>query len=313
MKDKYLVTGGAGFIGSNIVERLVAMDKDVVVLDNLLTGREDNLEGVRDKITFIEGDIRDQADVERSLEEVNYVIHQAALPSVARSIDDPLTTNDINVTGTLNLLNLSKKAGVKRLVYASSSSVYGNCEVFPQKEDMLTIPISPYAVSKLTVEYYARMFSATMGLETVGLRYFNVFGPKQDPASKYAAVIPIFISLLLDDKPCTINGDGKQARDFTYIDNVVDANLASCTSDGASGRVFNVACGKSYSVLDLAENLKKILGKNIENVHGPERAGDIRKSYADVTGLRKILNLETGVQFYEGLERTVEWFLNNRR
>ncbi len=309
--DKYLVTGGAGFIGSNIVERLVFDGADVRVLDNLSTGSKENLLPFMDKIDFVEGDIRSEEDVTRALRDVKYVIHQAALRSVARSVEAPIPSNDVNVTGTLNLLIAAKKAGVKRLVYASSSSAYGDCEIFPEKEEMTPNPISPYAVSKLAAEYYCRMFAATMGLETVSLRYFNVYGPRQNPESKYSAVIPAFIQMLSNDTPCTIDGDGTQSRDFTFVQNVVDANLAACKAEDVSGMVFNVACGNSYSILDLAEGLKKIMGKDIPNVHGPQRKGDVKKSFADISGLREKLGLEPRVQFYEGLEKTVEWVMKS--
>jgi len=307
---KYLVTGGAGFIGSNIVERLVERGDDVRVLDNLSTGNEENLAPFMDSIDFRKGDIRDAADVKSALDGVEFVIHQAALRSVAKSVEQPIITNDVNVNGTLNILMLSHEAGIKRVVYASSSSAYGDCDTYPQGEDIAPNPISPYAVSKLTGEYYCRMFSATMGLETVSLRYFNVFGPRQNPESKYSAVIPAFIAALMGDSPCTIDGDGTQSRDFTYVGNVVDANLASCEVPEAAGMFFNVACGEDYSVIDVAEGIKKILGKEIESVHGPRRPGDVMRTYADISRMRDILKVEPRVHFHEGLEKTVEWFAN---
>ena len=310
MRDKYLVTGGAGFIGSNIVEELVKREADVRVLDNLSTGKEEHLKPFMDKIDFCKGDIRNEDDVRKALKDVDYVIHQAALRSVAKSVEQPVPTNDVNVNGTMNMLVLSKEAGIKRLVYASSSSAYGDCEVFPQKESFATNPISPYAVSKLAAELYCRMYSMTMGLETVSLRYFNVFGPRQNPESKYSAVIPAFISMLVKDQPCTIDGDGSQSRDFTYVANVVDANLAACKAEGASGLAFNVACGEDYSVTDVAEGIKKILGKDIESLYGPRRPGDVMKTYADISLLKEILKVEPRVKFYDGLEKTVEWFVN---
>ena len=307
---KYLVTGGAGFIGSNIVEELVRQEKDVRVLDNLSTGFESNLEPFKDKIDFVKGDIRSEEDVKKAVSGVDYVIHQAALRSVAKSVEQPVPTNDVNVTGTLNVLMRAHEAGVKRLVYASSSSAYGDCDVYPQPETLAPNPISPYAVSKLAGEYYARMFTETMGLETVSLRYFNVFGPRQNPESKYSAVIPAFIEMLVKDQPCTIDGDGKQSRDFTYVGNVVEANIAACHVSEAAGMVFNVACGEDYSVIDVAEGIKKILGKNIESVHGPRRPGDALRTYADISQLKNVLKVEPTVNFYEGLERTVKWFVN---
>ncbi|MFC1480172.1 SDR family oxidoreductase [Candidatus Omnitrophota bacterium] len=307
--DRYLVTGGAGFIGSNIVEGLLERGEDVRVLDNLSTGKEENLIPFMDRIDFHKGDIRDEKDVRGALEGIDFVIHQAALRSVARSVEEPIETNDVNVNGTINLLMLAKAAGIKRLVYASSSSAYGDCDVYPQKETLTPNPISPYAVSKLAGEYYCRMFTETMGLETVSLRYFNVFGPRQNPESKYSAVIPAFISMLVKDQPCTIDGDGKQSRDFTFVANVVDANIAACKVAEASGMFFNVACGHDYSVIDVAEGIKKILGKTIESVHGPRRLGDVKRTFADISQLKNVLGLETKVDFHEGLKRTVEWFV----
>ncbi|MFH1395193.1 MAG: SDR family oxidoreductase [Candidatus Omnitrophota bacterium] len=309
MGERYLVTGGAGFIGSNIAEELLKRGKSVRVIDNLSTGRKENIAAFRNDIEFINGDIRSKDDVTSAVKAVDYVIHQAALGSVARSLEDPLETNDVNVTGTLNVLVEARRAGVKRLVYASSSSAYGNCKVFPQKETCIPAPISPYAVSKLTGEYYCVMFSKTMGLETVCLRYFNVFGPKQNPRSKYSAVIPIFVARLSDNQPCIINGDGTQSRDFTFVSNVVDANIAACEAEGASGEVINVACGDNHSVIDVAEGIKKILNKDIVSVHGSERAGDIKRSIADISRLKEILHVEPRIKFDEGLERTVNWFI----
>jgi nucleoside-diphosphate-sugar epimerase len=306
---KYLVTGGAGFIGSNIVEELVKQGKDVRVIDNLSTGKEENLAPFMDRIEFLRGDIRSENDVRKALKGVDRVIHQAALRNVAKSMEAPVATNDVNVNGTLNLLLLSKEAGIKRLVYASSSSVYGDCRDFPQKETFTLYPISPYGVSKLSAEYYCRMFSATFGLETVSLRYFNVFGPRQNPESRYSAVIPAFIDRLSKGLPCIIDGDGAQSRDFTFVANIVDANLAACEREGVSGMVFNVACGRDYSVIDVAEGLKKIMGKDIESEHGPRRAGDPDRTYADISGLRQKLGVEPKVGFEEGLKRTVEWFV----
>ena len=310
---KYLVTGGAGFIGSNIVEELLRQGKDVRVLDDLSTGREENLEPFMDRIDFQKGDIRSDKDVRKALDGIDFVIHQAALRSVAKSVERPVPTNDVNVNGTLNLLMMARETGVKRIVYASSSSVYGDCKEYPQKEDFTPLPISPYAVSKLAAEYYCRMFTKTMGVETVSLRYFNVFGPRQNPESKYSAVIPAFIERLAGDQPCVIDGDGLQSRDFTYVSNVVDANLAACEAEGVAGEVFNVACGSDNSVVDVAEELKKIMGKDIESVHGSRRPGDVDRTYADVSKMKKMLKLDMRVDFKEGLKKTVEWFVNDRR
>ena len=308
---KYLVTGGAGFIGSNIVEALVGRGEGVRVLDDLSTGNEENLKPFADKIEFQKGDIRSEEDVKKALEGIDFVIHQAALRNVAKSVENPVDTNDVNVRGTLNVLLLAKEAGVKRLVYASSSSAYGDCKEFPQKEIFAPDPISPYGVSKLAAEYYCRMFSATLGLETVSLRYFNVFGPRQNPESKYSAVIPAFISRLANDQPCIIDGEGKQSRDFTFVSNVVDANLAACEAPGVSGMVFNVACGSDYSVVDVAESLKKIMGKDIESIYGTRRQGDPDRTYADISALRDFLGVEPKIDFHQGLEKTVEWFVGS--
>jgi len=309
---RYLVTGGAGFIGSNIVEELVKRGEDVRVLDNLSTGKEENINSFMSKIDFCKGDIRNENDVKKALKGVDFVIHQAALRSVARSVEEPVETNDVNVNGTINILMQSKEANIRRLVYASSSSVYGDCDVYPQTEELSPNPISPYAVSKLAGEYYCRMFSKTMDLETVSLRYFNVFGPRQNPESKYSAVIPAFIDMLMKGQPCTIDGDGKQSRDFTFVTNVVDANLAACEAPGVSAMFFNVACGEDYSVIDVAEGIKKILGKTIESTYGPRRPGDVMRTFADISQLRNVLKVEPRVDFYEGLKRTVDWFTSAR-
>ena len=308
---KYLVTGGAGFIGSNIVEELVRRGEDVRVLDDLSTGKEENLAPFSAGIDFRKGDIRKKEDMAAALEGIDFVLHQAALRSVPKSVEIPYLTNDVNVNGTLNLLLRAREEGVKRVVYASSSSVYGDCREFPQKESFTPLPISPYAVSKLSAEYYCRMFTRTMGVETVSLRYFNVFGPRQNPESKYSAVIPAFLLRLVKDQPCLIDGDGEQSRDFTFVSNVVEANLAACEAVGAEGSVFNVARGKDHSVIDVAESLKKILSKDIESVHGPERPGDVKRTYADISGLKDVLKTGKGVDFHEGLEMTAKWFLEN--
>lgn len=308
---KYLVTGGCGFIGSNIVERLVKDGEKVRVLDNLSTGFMENIARYSGKVEFYKGDIRVKDDVTKALKGIDYCIHQAALRSVAKSVEDPEITNDVNVRGTLTVLMCAKESKVKRVVYASSSSAYGDSKKYPQKEIFAPNPISPYAVSKLAAEYYCRMFTSTMGLETVSLRYFNVFGPRQNPESKYSAVIPAFINMLRKNKPCLIDGDGKQSRDFTYISNVVNANIAACKAKKAGGMVFNVASGEDYSVIDVAENLKKIMGKNIKSVHGPNRPGDVKRTFADISALREVLGVKPEVDFVEGLKRTVEWFMSS--
>lgn len=307
---KYLVTGGAGFIGSNIAEELVRRKAGVRVLDSLITGNLDNIRPFRSKIDFIKGDIRDKKDLRRALKGVDYVIHQAALRSVPKSVDDPFTTNDINVSGTLNLLMESKKAGVKRVVYASSSSAYGDVKKFPQKETDLPKPISPYGVSKLAAENYCITFARTFGLETVSLRYFNVFGPRQNPESKYSAVVPIFIFNILNGKSPVVEWDGKQARDFTYVGNVVEANLNACIVPGISGEVFNIACGSTTSVMDIVNEINKILKTDIKPVFAAKRSGDVRKTYADISKMKRLLGIKRLVRFEEGIKLTIDWFKN---
>jgi nucleoside-diphosphate-sugar epimerase len=305
----YLITGGAGFIGSNIVEELLRRGETARVLDNLLTGSKENL-GFSTNYELIEGDIRSKDDLQSSLKGVDYVLHQAALRSVPKSVDDPFLTNDINVNGTLNLLSEARKAGVKRVVYASSSSCYGDVADFPQKEDFNPRPISPYGVSKLAAENYCHTFSKTFGLETVSLRYFNVFGPRQNPESKYSAAIPALLSRMLNNKPPIVEWDGEQSRDFTYVGNVVKANIACATAKGISGQVFNVACGGSISILDIVNAINKLLGTDLKPEFAPKRSGDVRKTYADISKISRITSLDTG--FYQGLKLTVDWFTQNR-
>jgi len=304
----YLVTGGAGFIGSNIVEELVKRGQKIRILDSFITGKPENLKPFAGKIEVIKGDIRNKAALKKALKNIDYVIHQAALRSVPKSVDDPFTTNDINVFGTLNLLMEAKKAGVKRVVYASSSSVYGEAKKFPQRETDLTSPISPYGVSKLAAENYCITFAKTFGLETVSLRYFNVFGPRQNPDSKYSAVIPAFLFTMAKGARPVIEWDGKQSRDFTYVANVVEANLRSCVAKGVSGEVFNVACGTTTSVNGIVEELNNILGTDIKAKYAPKRKGDVKKTYADVSKMRKKLGVRSIIGFEEGLKLTVEWF-----
>jgi len=307
----YLVTGGAGFIGSNIVEELLRRGESVRVLDSFITGSKDNL-SFSDNYELIEGDIRSKEDVQKALKDVDYVIHQAALRSVPKSVDDPFMTNDININGTLNMLFESKKAKVKRFVYASSSSCYGDVEHFPQKEDFNPKPISPYGVSKLAGENYCISFSATFGLETVSLRYFNVFGPRQNPESKYSAAIPALLSRMLNKKSPIVDWDGKQSRDFTYVHNVVEANLKSAVTEGVAGEVYNVACGASVSILEIVEMINEILGEDLEPEYAPKRSGDVRKTYADITNINEKLSLGPSVDFREGLKKTIDWFSKNR-
>lgn len=304
----YLVTGGAGFIGSNIVHALVARGEAVRVLDNFSTGSWANLAEVRDRIEVIEGDVRDPSVLQRALAGVEYVSHQAALRSVPRSVDDPLSTDAVNTHGTLQLLVAARAAGtVKRVVYASSSSVYGDSPALPKEEDQTPAPISPYAVSKLAGEYYCRTFTRLYGLETVSLRYFNVFGPRQSPESKYAAVVPLFIRAALRGEPLVVHGDGEQSRDFTYIDNVVQANLLACTQPNVGGEVFNVACNERHSVLEIAHTVARLVGKPIEIEHTPPRAGDVRHTQASIAKAQRLLGYQPAVGFEEGMRRTVAW------
>lgn len=309
---KYLVTGGAGFIGSNIVEALVKQKHRVTVLDNMSTGSLENLKPFLEKITFIKGDLRNFRDVRKATRGIDYVLHQAALRSVERSVDDPIATNNSNITGTLNLLIASAENKVKRFVYASSSSIYGDSKKIPQREDQLPQPVSPYATSKLSGEYYCRVFAKTFGIETVVLRYFNVFGPRQNPKSKYAAVIPIFMQRAREGKPLIIHGDGKQSRDFTYIDNVVQANLIAARTAGISGEIFNTARGDSNRVLDIVAILEKILKRKLLRKHISSRIGDVRRTQADNRKIITRLKFKPTVNFEEGIEKMWEWFINQK-
>jgi len=305
----YLVTGGAGFIGSNLVDALVRAGEQVRVLDDFSTGSRDNLAAVADRVEIIEGDLRDFPTVQRAVAGVTYISHQAALRSVPRSVDDPLSTDAVNVHGTLQLLLAARDAKtVRRVVYASSSSVYGDNPALPKVEDHTPAPVSPYAVSKLTGELYCRVFSALYGLETVSLRYFNVFGPRQSPESQYAAVIPLFMRAAVRGEPVIIHGDGEQSRDFTYIDNVVQANLLAMRTPGIGGEVFNIACGSRYSVNDIVDHLERCLGRPIERQHTPPRAGDVRHTQAAIDKARTRLGYDPRIGFEDGLRRTVEAF-----
>ena len=305
---RYLVTGGAGFIGSNIVEKLVEKGQFVRVLDNFATGQRANIEEFLSKIELFEGDIRDFWTVVRATKDIDIVLHQAALPSIPRSIDNPLTTTEVNINGTLNVLEAGRFNGVKRIVYASSSSVYGDSPEMPKHEEMKPRPKSPYAITKLAGEEYCLNFHALYGIETVALRYFNIFGPRQNPHSQYSSVIPKFIRLLQEGKRPTIWGDGTSSRDFTYIDNVVQANLLACEMKNAPGHIINIACGRAFSINEMVEKLNGILGTNIPGDHGPEKKGEVKHSLADIGKAKKILGYEPKIGFEEGLRRTVEWF-----
>ena len=304
----YLVTGGAGFIGSNLVAELLERGADVRVLDNFSTGRRANIGPFLAQIDLVEGDLRDLTAVHRAVEGIRYVLHLGALPSVPGSIADPLTAHAVNATGTVTLLIAARDAGVERLVLASSCAVYGDSPVLPKREEMLPAPRSPYAASKLAAEYACRAFADTFPLDTVSLRYFNVFGPRQDPASQYAAVIPSFVTAMLNDRPPTIYGDGQQSRDFVYVSDVVAASVLACTAPAAGGRVLNVASGRRHSLLDLLNALNDILGTRIAPDHAPQRAGEVRHSVADVSAASTALGYRPRVGFREGLRRTVAWY-----
>ena len=309
LKDKkVLVTGGCGFIGSHIVDRLVDLGAKVTVLDNLSSGKMENVIHNLSKIKFIQGDLRNDQDLEDSLEGVEYISHQAALRSVPKSVEIPLDYHEVNVTRVLKLFLRAKDRGIKRIVCASSSSVYGEREDFPEKETDLPVPVSPYASTKLMGENYAYLFSRLYKLEVVSLRYFNVFGPRQSLDDEYAVVVPKFITALLKDQAPPIYGDGNQERDFTYIDNVVSANILALAKNAVGGEAFNVANGSPNSVNELLEMLNKILNKDIKAVYLPPRLGDVRKTHADIEKAKEILGWVPKINFYEGLKKTVEWF-----
>ena len=304
---KYLVTGGAGFIGSNLVRRLIADGHTVRILDNFSSGRRENIIDLSTKVELIEGDLRDYWTVVRAVRGIDCVLNQAALPSVPRSVENPLTSNAVNIDGTLNMLEASRQAGVKRFVTASSSSVYGETEELPKRESMVPSPLSPYAISKLTNEYYCRVYWQLYKFPTVALRYFNIFGPYQDPKGDYAAVVPRFITALKDKRPPTVYGDGEQSRDFTFIDNCVQANLLAATSDGMVGQAFNVGCGAQFTLNQLLDQLRRIMKTDITANYDPPRAGDIRHSYAAIDQLKRF-GYQPSVDFIEGLKRTVAFF-----
>ena len=306
--EKYLVTGGAGFIGSNIVEELVKRGVEVRVIDNFLTGKRENITSFLDKIEFIEGDIRDFKTCRRALEGVDFVLHQAALPSVPLSIKDPLLTSEINIMGTLNLLLASREANIKKFVFASSSSVYGNDPRLPKNENMEAAPLSPYAITKLVGEMYCRIFSQIYGLSTICLRYFNIFGPRQDPFSQYAAVIPNFIDKMLKGEKPIIFGDGEQSRDFTFVSNVVEANILAAKAEDVTEVVINVACKERITVNFLVEKINEIIRKNIKPLYEKPRPGDVKHSYADILKAKKMLKYSPGVTFREGLEKTIRLY-----
>src|SRR5512146_745886 len=309
----YLVTGGAGFIGSNLAEALLAGGHKVRVLDNFLTGKKQNLAGFTERFggsfELVEGDLRDLATTRKAADGVDFVLHQGALPSVPRSVADPVLTNDINVGGTVNLLVAARDAGVRRVVFAASSSAYGDTPELPKREAMTPRPKSPYAAQKLAGEHYMRIFFEVYGLETVALRYFNVFGPRQDPASTYAAVIPRFITSVLTGMAPTVYGDGLQTRDFTFIDNVVEANLRACSAPReACGKVFNIACGERVSLLGILEVVYGLAACRVNPAFEPARPGDVRDSLADISLAKKLLGYAPKVAFPDGLSRTFDYF-----
>ncbi len=308
--SRFLVTGGAGFIGSHIVEALVNKKHFVRVLDNFSSGKKENLEQVADKIELIKGDIRAQDTCIRVARDIDFVLHQAALRSVPKSMKNPKEYNEVNINGTLNMLQASLKNKVKCFVFASSSSIYGNVNTFPEREDFSPCPISPYALTKLTGEHYCRIFSYHYGLPTVSLRYFNVFGPRQALDDEYAVVIPKFINCILNDEPPPIYGTGRQSRDFTYVDNVVAANISAAHKVRFNTRVFNVGCGKNYSILGLVKILNKIMHNNIKPVFLALRPGDVLKTQADISKIAEELGYKPRIDFVKGLELTIKYFKN---
>jgi UDP-glucose 4-epimerase len=309
--DKFLITGGAGFIGSNICKALVSQGCFVRVLDNLLTGKKNNLAGIMDKIEFIEADMGDELVAREAMKGIDVVFHEGALPSVPRSIDDPAAAHKHCVDATFTLLLAARDAGIKRFIYAASSSAYGDTPTMPKVETMPVSPLSPYAVGKLVGEFYCSVFSNVFGLETISLRYFNVFGPNQDPRSAYAAAIPAFVTSILKNKPPTIYGDGQQSRDFTYVDNVVQANLLAARAKKTSGQVINIACGSSVTVNEIIDIINQTLGKNIKPIYAEARAGDVKHSLADITAARNLIGFEPTVSFKNGLQKVIAWYRDN--
>lgn len=312
--SKFLVTGGAGFIGSNLVEKILGLGYEVIVLDNFSTGEEENIKEFKDhnKFTLIEGDVRHIEDCEKACRNVDYVLHQAALGSVPRSIEDPKSTNDSNICGTLNMMIAARDNHVKRFVYASSSSVYGDIDVLPKREDKIGNPLSPYAISKRTGELYGKNFFDLFELPTIGLRYFNVYGKKQNYHSVYAAVIPKFIEKLLKTERPMIYGDGKQSRDFTYVENVIEANLIACLAEQkAFGEVFNIGNEERISINDLYFKLCELLNLDITPIYGPERCGDVKHSNADISKAKSILRYKPIYSFNEGLKLCINWYINH--
>ncbi len=309
--EKYLVTGGAGFIGSSICRRLIKEGCFVRVVDNLLTGKRSNLATVMDKIDFVEADMGDPEVARAVVKGIDVVLHEGALPSVPRSVDDPASTHKHCVDATFTLLMAARDARVKRFVYAASSSAYGDTPTLPKVETMTPNPLSPYAVGKLVGEYYCSVFSSVFGLETIALRYFNVFGPHQDPASQYAAAIPAFVTAILQDRAPTVYGDGEQSRDFSYIDNVVEANLLAARAKQTHGEVVNIACGEAVTVNAIIHTINELLGKNVRPIYVPSRPGDVKHSLADITAAKRLIGYKPVVLFREGLEKSIAWYRRN--
>jgi nucleoside-diphosphate-sugar epimerase len=308
---EYLVTGGAGFIGSHLVERLVSLGKKVRVADNFVTGKRQNLAPFMEKIDLVEGDLSDPAICTKACAGVRVIMHEAALPSVPKSIVDPASSHRCNVQTTFNLLDAARNAKVQRFIYAASSSAYGESPTLPKVESMSTSPLSPYAVQKLTGEYYASVFFKCFGLQTLSIRYFNVFGPRQDPTSQYAAAIPAFVTAILAGNPPTIYGDGEQTRDFTYIENVIKANLLAADAPQLRGEVINVACGEHITVNEIIRVINQSLGKNVKPNYVPTRPGDIKHSWADINLAKKVIGYTPVVNFADGLQKAIGWYREN--
>jgi len=309
--ERFLVTGGAGFIGSNICRRLVSEGCFVRVVDNLLTGKRSNLAEVWDKIEFVEADMGEPEAARSVVKDIDVVLHEGALPSVPLSVDNPANTHRHCVDATFTMLLAARDAGVKRFVYAASSAAYGDTPTLPKVETMAPNPLSPYAVGKLVGEYYCSVFSKVFGLQTIALRYFNVFGPHQDPASQYAAAIPAFVTAILRDQPPTIYGDGEQTRDFTYVDNVVQANLLAARAKETHGEVVNIACGEAVTVNAIIGMINRLLGKNVQPIYAPARPGDVKHSLADITAAKKLIGFKPVLLFREGLEKSIDWYRRN--
>jgi len=309
--NKFLITGGAGFIGSNICRKLVSQDCFVRVVDNLITGKKSNLADIFDKIEFVEADMGDETVARSVMKDIDIVLHQGALPSVPRSVDDPASTHKHCVDATFTLLLAARDAGIKRFVYASSSAAYGDTPTLPKVETIPPSPLSPYAVGKLVGEYYCSVFYQVYGLDTISLRYFNVFGPYQDPTSEYAAAIPAFVKAMLNDKSPTIYGDGQQSRDFTYIDNVIEANLLAARAKQTKGDVINIACGSAVTVNAIIDAINGLLGKNIKPTYTDPRPGDVKHSLADITLSKKLIGYEPIIPFRQGLEKAISWYHDN--